>query len=170
MSTLVSNLFDIINLLGIASSIEINSGTVCRFHQQTGVGSGEFPFNQPVTGPRLTTTLTLLTLPVKGGLALLLLLLRLLLHLRLTKLDPLPCQHVTQPGHRLLQHLAGLSMLYHKMDVGLAVGSHMDLDLHLAKAEGVELNFRLLQFLGQHHIDLLVQFGGRFLTGQFQMG
>ena len=72
MSTLVSNLFDIINLLGIASSIEINSGTVCRFHQQTGVGSGEFPFNQPVTGPRLTTTLTLLPLPVKGGLALLL--------------------------------------------------------------------------------------------------
>ncbi|MNX71741.1 hypothetical protein D3C86_1030680 [compost metagenome] len=65
------------------------------------------------------------------------LLLRLLLHHCLTELDPLPRQHVPQPGHGLLQHLPGLAMLHHEVDVGLAGGIHLDLDLHLAKAQGV---------------------------------
>ncbi|CAJ1898210.1 hypothetical protein LMCDFJHI_03887 [Aeromonas salmonicida] len=92
-----------------------------------------------------------------------------MLYQSLTKLDALSGQHITQAGHGLLQHFASLPMLHHKVHVGLVVGSHLDLDFHLAKTQGIELDLRLLQLVRQHQVYLLMQLGRGLRTGQLEV-
>ena len=100
------------------------------------------------------------------GLRLLTGVLELLLHLGLPEGNPLPGQHVAQARHTLLDQIAGLAMLYHEVNADLLLLAKLDLDFHLAKPHGVKLQLGLLQPLGQHHIDLLLQLGRHLLSLQ----